>query len=128
MNHHIANVGKTCPVCKREIVLHDFKDMDPYTGCSEFCARVPDKDIEAFKNAKPGDFCIFPCAECGEPVEDQWEPNQRNGCLCSKCYPKVLLRERTELLKQAREIINAIPGPTNGPIAALVKQIDEVLS
>jgi len=128
MNHHIANVGRTCPVCKREIVLHDFKDMDPYTWCSEFCARVPDKDIEVFKNAKPGDFCIYPCGECGEPIEDEWNPEQRHGTLCSQCYPKVQLRERTDLLKQAREIINAIPGPPNGPLANLVKQIDEALS
>jgi len=126
--HPFSEVGKPCPTCKREIVKHDFHDMEPYTGCSEFCARATDKEIEGFKDAKPGDFCVFPCAECGEPIEGEWEPNVRHGCLCSQCYPKVQLRERTELLKQAREIINAIPGPPAGPLAALVKKIDEALA
>jgi hypothetical protein len=126
--HAFEDVGKPCPTCKREIVKHDFHDMDPYTGCSEFCARATDKEIEGFKNAKPGDFCVFPCAECGEPIEGEWYPDKPKDCRCSECAPKVRLRERTALLKQARDFLNGLPGPETGPIAMLVKQIDEVLS
>lgn len=127
MAHPIEEVGKPCPTCKRPIVLHEFHGMDPFTGCSEFCEQATDKEKEGFKSAKPGDFCVFPCAECGTPIEGEWEPNVKYGCLCTRCYPRVQLRDRTELLKQARDMLNALPSPALGPIKQLVAQIDETL-
>ena len=127
MSHPLEDAGKPCPTCKRTINLNEFHDMDPYTDCSEFCARATDKEIEEFKKAGPGDYCVYPCAECGCPIEGEWYPDEPKKTTCSECAPKVQLRVRTDLLKQAKEFLNALPSSTNGPIKALVAQIDEAL-
>lgn len=92
---------KKCPTCKFPVVLHEFHGMTPYEGCSEFCATVTDKERAEFLAAKPGDWCVFPCGECGHPLEDEWFPDDVKKQICSSCHPKVQLRDRTALLEAA---------------------------
>ncbi len=105
MSHELSEVGKPCPTCKHAIVLHEFHGMDPYTGCSEFCASVREKELQEFLAAKPGDFCVYPCPECGTPTEGEWYPGEPNRTICSDCGPKVKLARRTELLRKIRTLL-----------------------
>lgn len=84
-------LGTECPVCKRTITS-EVCDGGRFVsdGCSEFCAVVPDKELEPFvKGMKDGDWGVYPCSECGCPMEDEYHP----GSFCSSCAPKVKIRE-----------------------------------
>ena len=85
-----------CPTCKRTI--RNEHDCGPF--CSEFCATVTDKEREEWLNAKQGDYVVYPCPECGCPVEGEWDPDPHKA-MGSCCANKVRLRERTDVLKKA---------------------------
>lgn len=71
--HPIEAVGSHCVSCRMEVSLFDFHSMAPYTGCTEYCYRVSDSEIAEWHAAKVGDYCIWPCDECGEPTEGEWD-------------------------------------------------------
>lgn len=84
-----------CPLCK-----HKVYDYGSYTYCSEFCAETTQAEKTAFKNAQHGDDCVFPCMECGCPMEGEYSPDDPIKVTCSSCWPKRQLRVRTEILKK----------------------------
>lgn len=94
----MRTIGETCPVCKREIkeTTYDYGRF-PYTFCSEYCEETTEAEEKEFLAAKEGDFCVFPCAECGCPMEDEL----KQGAMCSICHPKVRARARKGLLERA---------------------------
>lgn len=87
---------EVCPTCKFPL---QYVGDDQF--CSQFCALVPDREFEEFKKAKPGDYCVYPCSECGNPIEGEWFPDNPKQTRCAACGPKVRLCERTKLLEEA---------------------------
>jgi hypothetical protein len=85
-----------CPICKFPF---QYEDESSFRRCSEFCARASEKELEEFKGATPGVFCLYPCPECGGTTEGEWDPAREIPCFT--CGPKVKLRKRAELLKEA---------------------------
>lgn len=83
---------ETCTVCKFPVRL---EGNEPY--CSEFCATVREEDRQRFTMLKRGHWGLFPCADCGTTIEDDYEPN---AC-CSECYPKRKLRKAESDLQTA---------------------------
>lgn len=123
MSNNLDKIGQTCPVCNKVITLFEFHDMAPYAYCSEYCAMVSKQHQQEFLAAKPGHFCIYPCANCGEPIEDEWEP----GSICSSCEPKVRLKQGQELLQAACRFLVGDPFsvglPTESEKADLLQRI-----
>jgi len=62
---------------------------------------VSKKELKEFQEAKPGDYCVFPCSMCGVPVEGEWDPNELKGTICSDCAAGKRLGDRTKLLEEA---------------------------
>lgn len=91
-------LNRSCSVCKRPVILFSFRDMEPYEGCSEFCMVVSPKLQQEFLNAKDGEWVLFPCEECGGPVEGEWCSNDAERRVGSCCSKHRRLRLRTELL------------------------------
>jgi hypothetical protein len=87
-------MDQLCPTCKFPFRYEDIESS--FRHCSEFCARATEKELTEFRAARSGEFCVFPCSECGEPTEGEWMP----GAHCYSCAPKVKLREREALLKE----------------------------
>jgi hypothetical protein len=90
-----------CPICHRKMGSEGF--------CSEFCAEVPKKDLEVYLGAKKGDFCLYPCSECGCIIEDEYNPKE----ICSRCEPRVSARERKLLLIRALQAILDLGGASS---------------
>lgn len=88
------NTNLKCDVCKHLIWVDRPNDM---MGCSEFCATVSQAEKDAFLKLQVDEWGVWPCSECGQPVEGEYQP----GAHCSTCHPKVQLRERTALLREA---------------------------
>lgn len=93
----MSKVGH-CDLCNRDIVREEYSDWS-MEGCSDFCAQVSLEEKEAFKNLQPGQYGVWPCAECGRPIEDEYEPNGH----CSKCSDKVTLRRSEKELQKLKE-------------------------
>lgn len=93
-------VGK-CKVCKLDIVKHSFSDIDSYNYCSDFCDYTSDKEKIDFLGAAPGDFIIYPCADCGVAIEDEWTPD---SC-CSKCSESRKIATQKEIISLQDEVI-----------------------
>jgi hypothetical protein len=83
---------ETCAVCRRE--------KDPVMGCSDFCATQPAEVQAKFLTMEPGYYGLWPCTECGCVVEDEY-PGRGGDSFCSRCWPKVRLRRRDGLLREA---------------------------
>jgi hypothetical protein len=105
MNHSLDKVGTPCPICKLTICLEEYHGMGSETYCSEYCDSVGAKDIEAFKNAAPGDWCLYPCCHCGTTLEGEWDP----ASYCSDCSHDVKLENLKQLLREARDLLEKSP-------------------
>jgi hypothetical protein len=94
----MRTVGDKCTVCGFPHFREVLDGGDTVNeGCSEFCARESDEVIAKFKAGfQEGEYGIFPCSECGEPMEGEWTP----GAWCYSCSPKRSARIRGELLKE----------------------------
>lgn len=82
-----ASPFSTCAVCKRpSAILESFHGE---VACSDFCYTTSDDEQRKWLAMKPGDFGVFPCAECGIAVEDEYAYE----AICDGCGPKrTLLR------------------------------------
>jgi hypothetical protein len=100
----------TCDVCKREI-------DDETQWCSEFCNVVGEGDRLAYRNLKPGEWGIWPCSECGCPIEDEL-PAEDSERICSTCWPKVKAKKLTALLTEA---LPHLPGDLAARVQAALK-------
>lgn len=96
-------VETKCEVCDQIVEYSSDGDRT----CSEFCAALSDTEMAAFKKLEPGEFGLWPCAESGCIVEDEYTPG---GC-CYKCFPKKRLRIRTALLVEADARLSALVIP-----------------
>lgn len=114
-------VGQPCPVCKCDIhaTEHEFGRF-PLTFCSEYCEVATDEEIKEYLGAKVGDYCVFPCAECGQPTEGELE---EHPVTCSSCSPKVRARVRKELLERAMKAIAELQGERGGNWQHFVEEI-----
>jgi hypothetical protein len=83
----------TCPTCKFQVF-----EEDGHRYCSEFCVTTCDKEKQEFLNAKDGDFCVYPCRECGCPIEDVYDMAKP---ICGGCGPKVRAKAIREVLVKA---------------------------
>lgn len=92
---------ETCSTCKFPVRIETYGSNYSERRCSEFCASATGRELDEFKAAKPGDYCVYPCPECGGPTEGEWHPDPPRKSICYKCGPKVRLRERTKLLEEA---------------------------
>lgn len=105
------NLGN-CPDCKHP--YYKIYDMGDELFCSDFCMQIPKEERRLWHSFKPynhetaeGSFGVYPCAECGCVMEDEFEEPR----LCSDCGPKVRSRRRTALLKEV------LQGPGKEPVA-----------
>ena len=94
------NLGDKCPTCGHTFYREEGSGY-VIEGCSSFCDEVLGEDLETFRNAKPGEYCLFPCAYCGCVVEGEYDP----GAVCSDCYRKERESERIRLLRGALEYL-----------------------
>lgn len=83
-----------CDVCKHKI--ETARDSDPF--CSEYCATTSDAEKAEYKKAKVGDYCIYPCRECGCAIEDNMDRSQ----VCGTCYPEWSMRK---LLRRCKKYV-----------------------
>lgn len=81
-----------CPVCGFPIDNNRF--------CSNFCCETSEEEQTRFLNLGPGEWGVYPCAECGCAIEGEYVA----GEVCSTCGPKVMLRRRTELLQKVVKV------------------------
>ena len=93
--------GKTgsevCPFCKQKVTPCEYEGGNfSSTTCSEFCERVTLEELKTFFSAKEGDFCCYPCSECGCCIED----DLTQGSNCWACEPNVRARVRADLLRR----------------------------
>lgn len=49
---------------------------------------VSASDRKAFASLKPGDWGVYPCPDCGQPIEDEYAPD---SC-CTECAARRRLR------------------------------------
>lgn len=96
---------ETCPTCKFPVRIETYGSNYSERVCSEFCAQATGQELDEFKAAKPGDYCVYPCPECGGPTEGDWYPNEPKQTVCHTCSPKVRLRDRTKLLVEAMSYV-----------------------
>lgn len=90
--------GDLCPICKRAFYREEHDGGEFVSeGCSEFCATQDDAIRLQFTQLKAGDWGIYPCAECGCAIEDEYTP----GSICSRCVAPRAKRVRGELLREA---------------------------
>lgn len=106
--------GVVCKVCHQDRVAG---------YCSRFCALATEEEVATFLAAKEGQHCRFPCRECGEILEGEYYVLAKYGAMCSPCYSKTRLRDRTELLWKVRDVLRGLRS-----LKELVDEIDEVLS
>lgn len=91
-----------CDLCKCEVIQDDY-DYDGDDYCSEFCVTTTPEEKAAYLKLQPGEVGIWPCSECHNAIEDDYNPG---GC-CSRCHPKVELRKaekRIAELEQERDL------------------------
>lgn len=72
-----------CETCGFEIVKDEYY---PDGRCSEFCEQTSDAQKAEFKNLKPGDFGLHPCAKCGCIIDDE---KPEGDSFCSSCWPLI---------------------------------------
>lgn len=90
--------GEICSICKFPCYREEHDGGEFVSeGCSEFCATQDDAVLLQFGQLKAGSWGVWPCAECGCAVEDEYEP----GSICSRCVTPRAARVRGELLKEA---------------------------
>ena len=109
-------MSEPCPVCKFPVTIY---------GCSEFCLQATPEEVEAFKAMKPGDFGIYPCPGCGDPIEDTYEQGER--AVCHECFTKKRAEARKTLLRETVRILGARAGLQDAEID-LLRQIKEELA
>ena len=119
MEHSKEDVGKPCPVCGRTITLWEGHDYS-YLACSSFCSEAGKDDIETFKAAKSGDWCLYPCPGCGEMMEDQWFPEEPSKCVCSDCAVKARRKNLANLLKES---LDALEPPELIEVLGIVREM-----
>lgn len=93
----LVTSGGSCPICKRPFYREEYSGGYTEEGCSDFCATQDDAVRLQFAQLKPGDWGVYPCAECGCAVDDLYEV----GSICSKCVHPRNSRVRGELLREA---------------------------
>lgn len=62
-----------CPVCGHNIEFHG--------GCSDFCATATLEEKRIFLELQPGEYGVFPCADCGCIIEGDYG----KGACCRDC-------------------------------------------
>lgn len=113
----MKSAGECCDTCK--FVLEPRLYADPgLLFCSEYCDVTSDAEREFFRGAQPGEFCVWPCPECGCVVEDEYI---LDSC-CGPCAPKKKVRELKKLLTRALSHI-----PNTIGLEALRDDITKVL-
>ncbi len=122
--------GDACPDCGHKFYREEFPG---YTmeGCSEFCASVTEEEREAFKNFKEGDYGLFPCADCGCTMEDEYH----KGDVCSDCHKKryvqgleLLVLDLCDSDLRSFQSIQGETGLSRARVAEMVQVVDSVFN
>lgn len=92
---HKPSPGEPCKVCGRTFTREEYHD---YTveRCSLFCQDVTQEERKAFLKLEPGQFGVYPCADCGCAMEDDYQPT---AC-CSDCSKKRRAKGRLAILEK----------------------------
>jgi hypothetical protein len=77
-----------CKVCFH--IRVECRDADPF--CSEYCATTTSEQQAEWKAAKLGDYCVYPCGECGHAIEDVLSRDRVCGSCGDEWRLKKLLR------------------------------------
>jgi hypothetical protein len=96
-----------CPHCGFPL------DKDNY--CSLFCLEATGQELIELKSLKEGEWGIFPCAECGGPLEAEFGVD----VICAPCAPRRRLRVRTALLHKVLDIYGTRVSETQAEIDLL---------
>mgnify|MGYP001020708956 CR=1 FL=1 len=111
---HIMEYHGRCPHCGFPV------DKDNY--CSLFCLEASGQDLIQLKSLKDGEYGVYPCMECGSPIEGIFGDED----ICSPCAPKRRLRIRTALLHKVLDIYGARVSGTQAEID-LLREVREEL-
>lgn len=123
-----AEVMAKCTTCDREVVQYD-----TYKFCSDFCEQVSASMRADFLAAKAGKiaagyFMLYPCADCGCVMEDEWHP----GSVCSECAEKRRLAAMRAALVSSRKWLTNFHGQVSSTVVGqelrtLITEIDTLL-
>lgn len=115
-----SHIGNKCPTCGWTIQA-DVCDGGDFviTGCSDFCERMSPEVMAAYRaGLKEGEWGIWPCSECGQPVEDEYTPDG----WCANCHHPRGYKLRGQLLVRVlHEAWSTLPG---GLVEEICKELD----
>ncbi len=87
--------SESCPICKRPY-KHDEEIDSSFRWCSEYCSTTTQAEKDQYLAAKPEDWCVFPCEDCGHAVEGTKE----EGLVCWDCDHKRRDKEMAAILTE----------------------------